>query len=93
MSQVETYMGAVTGRSTGTPGPASGITYTVSWNSPTGIRSLSGVAPPLRWPDTFDTIPFNPADLTKPIPVLVVKQGQSVNFLFFVAEQFDSEEC
>lgn len=45
-------------------GPASGITYAVNINTPSGIRHFAGVIPSrLRWPDIVDTVASPPNTL------------------------------
>lgn len=91
--KITEYIGAVTAASSATPGPASGITYTVTWETPAGIVSQSGLAPSQRWPDDIDTVPYSVTDPTKRVAVRVIDIEGFLIFLFGSIELPDFVEC
>lgn len=79
--------GVVVSSNTTTPGPASGITYTVAVNLPDGIVTFANVKPHgSRWPDTINTIPA-PAGT----PITVWVNGPQITF--DIRETFQVDTC
>ena len=79
--------GVVVSSNTTTPGPASGITYTIRVNLPDGIVEFPGVRPHgSRWPDAINTIPAPPGT-----PITVWVDGTQITF--DVRENFEFEPC
>ena len=88
MTDPRLILGRIVGVNGTTPGPASGISYTIKCHDPNveGPYSLSNQKPIRRWPDTLDTVAFAVGSMVQGIVDANVVQWHSM-------EMPDFAEC
>ena len=85
MADPRVVLGVITASTGTSPGPSSGITYTIAVSDPAtaGVFSMEGQKPLYRWPDELDIVALAPG-----LPVIGVMLGGEVTWHFMEQPAF-----
>jgi hypothetical protein len=85
MNDPRLILGIITAVNGTTPGPASGITYTIMVSDPAtaGTFPMEGQTPYSRWPDELDIVALTPG-----VPVLGAALGGEITWHFWEQPAF-----
>ena len=85
MQDPRVILGVITASTGTSPGPSSGITYTIAVSDPAtaGVFSMDGQKPLYRWPDELDIVALVPG-----LPVIGAMLGGEVTWHFMEQPAF-----